>query len=92
MNNDDERDYWEEDFNRLAQLEEREGETVFTMNDRARVLFVFERVVDEMTDSRTLGNMFAPYANIVRIALTDEQITRQLEEHLAATAGHAPRP
>ncbi len=87
MNNDDERDYEEEKYNRrVHDTGDGEHESVpipFTDEDRRRVSDVLERVWDEMLDSHTLSSMFAPYGRIVHIILTDAQITLQLEEHAA---------
>jgi hypothetical protein len=57
---------------------EADGNT-FTAADRARARQVLAEALDEMDDSCTLDAMFAPHAEILRLALTDSRVTAALE-------------
>lgn len=64
----------------IAQLDR-----AFTAADRKRVEEVLVDVLDEMSDSHTLRNMFGPYADVVVKVLTDDRITQNradIEEFL----------
>jgi hypothetical protein len=56
------------------------GTEAFTDQDRRRVRFVIEQVIDEMSDSSSFDGMFTPFAQIVKLALTDPQIAANLED------------
>jgi hypothetical protein len=51
-----------------------------TPEDRERVRNVFVMALDEMDDSFSLEDMFAPFGELVATVLRDSRITAHLEE------------